>query len=334
VTSETTHDQAERWTAEDLAMLRAGFPAYRIFREETPGRVRYVARALREGLNPHTIVTADLDELRDALGPERAGGPVPGGKARPNIARMYRYWLNGKDHYAADRAAADSVAEKFPEVAGIARSNRAFLARAVRHVAGQGVTQFIDVGAGLPATPNTHEAARDIAPGARVCYVDNDPVVLTHARALLAVDDHVSVAAGDIRDHGAVLADPAVTGLIDRAAPVCVLLVSVLHFLTAAEADAAVAAYRQWMPPGSYLVISAGTSTGTDPELISRLQAAYGDTAPVTGRTEAEIAAWFDGLSLARPGLTDVRDWRAGHQRRAPGPAGRARFLAGAGRKP
>ena len=245
---------------------------------------------------------------------------------------MYSYWLSQKDHYATDRAAANKVLERFPEVAEIARANRAFMTRAVRYLADQGITQFIDLGSGLPARPNVHEAARTVTPGARVVYVDRDPVVLAHARALLAVDDKVGVVAGDIRDPGSLFSRSAArTGVIDSDRPAGVLLISVLHFLTAAEADAAVATVREWMAPGSYLVISAGTSTGTDPELIRLLQEVYGDTAPVTGRTEAEIAAWFDGLTLVEPGLVDVWAWRPDTWRR-PATA-RARFLAGVGRK-
>jgi small ligand-binding sensory domain FIST len=164
-----------------------------------------------------------------------------------------------------------------------------------------------------------------------VVYVDHDPVVLSHARALLAVDANVGVVAGDIRDPARMLADPALTRVIDAGEPVCVLLVSVLHFLAAGEADAAVAVFRRWMAPGSYLVISAGTSTGTDPGLLRQLQAAYGDTAPVTGRAAGEIEAWFDGFSVARPGVVDVWAWRPDSIQR---PArSRARILAGVGRK-
>jgi O-methyltransferase involved in polyketide biosynthesis len=244
---------------------------------------------------------------------------------------MYDYWLGGKDHLAADRAAADAVLEKFPEVADVARANRAFLTRAVRYAARRGVGQFVDLGAGLPASPNVHEAARAVNRDARVVYVDRDPIVLAHARALLAVDGNVSVVAGDIRDHASLLGDPELTGIIDVAAPVCVLLVSVLHFLTPAEADAAVAAYRDWMAPGSCLVISAGASTGTDPELIRSLQDAYGGTALVTGHTASGIRAWFDGLTLVRPGLVNVWAWRPDTVRQTCPP--RAMFLAGVGRK-
>jgi hypothetical protein len=242
---------------------------------------------------------------------------------------MYSYWLNQKDHYETDRAAANKVLEQFPEVAQVARANRAFMTRAVRYLADQGITQFIDIGSGLPASPNVHEAARTVTPGARVVYVDRDPVVLAHARALLAVDDKVGVVAGDIADPERLVADVGSAGVIDTGRPAGVLLISVLHFLTAAEADAAVALVREWMGPGSYLVISAGTSTGTDPELIRLLQEVYGDTAPVTDRTEAEILAWFDGLTLVEPGLVDVWAWRPDTWRR-PATA-RARFLAGVG---
>ncbi len=318
----------------ELAVLREEFPAFRIWREDTPARARYVARSRYWGLNPHTVIAADLGELRDALEPAGGhthSGLAPSSPARPNIARMYDYWLDGKDHFAADRTAADSVLQEFPEVAAVARANRAFLARAVRYVAQQGVGQFLDLGSGLPASPNVHDTAWAVDPGARVVYIDHDPVVLAHARALLAVDDKVNVVAADIRDHSDLITDGALTARIDSAAPVCVLLVSVLHFLTPAEADAAVATFREWMAPGSYLVISAGTSTGTDPELIRRLQDAYSGTAPVTGRTRSEIRAWFDGLALARPGLVDVWAWRPDTVRQ---PASqRARFLAGVGRK-
>lgn len=319
---------------EDLAALRADFPDVKIWEEFLPGRSRYVARSLREGVRLHTVVTPDLGELRATLEASEPVRVVPFSTAQPNIARMYDYWLQGKDHYPADRAAALAVMQKFPEVATIAQGNRAFLVRAVSHVARQGVTQFIDFGAGLPTSPNTHEVAREITSDARVCYVDNDQLVLAHARAMLEVDDRVSVTAGDLRAPTAALTNPTIPSLIDATRPACVLMVSVLHFLTPDEADASVAAVRRWLAPGSYLVLSAGTSTGTDPELIESLQDAYAGTAPVSGRTAEEIAAWFDGFTLARPGLTDVWDWRRSGPRPAyfSGPP-RARFLAGVGRK-
>jgi hypothetical protein len=317
--------------SEELAVLQAEFPAYKIWQERMPGRVRYVARSRLHDVNPHTVITADVAELRDALEPGPDTGSDRFSTAEPNIARMYSYWLSQKDHYAADRAAADKVLERFPEVAAVAVANRAFVTRAVRYLAQQGITQFIDVGSGLPASPNVHETARAVTPGTRVVYVDHDPVVLTHARALLAVDHQVGVVAGDIRDPGSIFTEASASGVIDRSMPAGVLLASVLHFLVPAEADAAVAVFRERMAPGSYLVISAGTSTGTDPELIRLLQEVYGDTAPVTGRTAAEIGGWFDGLTLVPPGLVDVWAWRPDAPRRPV--TSRARFLAGVGYK-
>jgi O-methyltransferase involved in polyketide biosynthesis len=316
---------------DDLATVQADFPGYRIWREILPGRDRYIVRSLVPGLSPHTLVTDDLAELRDALEPVRPPQPDAFTTAKANVARMYAHWLGGKDSFEADRTVADSVLVKFPEVAEVARANRAFLARAVKHAARQGVRQFIDFGAGLPASPNVHEIAREHVPDARVVYLDHDPVVLSHARAILATDENVGVVAGDLREPAVSMADPVLARLISRAEPVCVILGCVLHFLTADEADAAAAWLRQWIVSDSYLVITAGTSTGTDPELLQQLQAAFGDSAPITGRTAGDIAAWFDGLAVARPGVVDVWAWRPDSHRR---PAqSRARILAGVGRK-
>jgi S-adenosyl methyltransferase len=185
--------------SDELAVLREEFPAYRIWREETPGRSRYVARSRHQGLSPHTIVTAEIGELREALEPAGHLAATPQARfspAEPNVARMYGYWLHEKDHYATDRAAADAITEQFPEVAAIARANRAFLGRAVRFAARQGIKQFVDLGSGLPASPNVHEIAQSIDPDTRVVYVDHDPIVLAHARALLAADGNVSVGCG------------------------------------------------------------------------------------------------------------------------------------------
>ena len=321
---------------DQLAALRDEFPGFRIWRETIGDRMRYIARGAGLGISPHTVVTDELGELRAALGGDagQQAAAEPFETQAPNIARVYNYWLGGKDHHAADREAADSVLADFPEVTLVARANRDFVTRAVRHVAGQGIVQFIDVGAGLPAAPAVHESAQQIAPDARVAYVDNDPLVLAHARALLAGGPGVAVVNGDMRDPEAILGSRALRGLIDLDQPVCVLLASVLHFLPADQADATVAALRNRMSPGSYLIISAGTSTGTDPRLIRCLQSAYAHTAPVTGRTADEIAAWFEGFSLARPGLVDVWTWRPSGPQRVPRPEmTRARFLAGVGRK-
>jgi hypothetical protein len=277
----------------------------------------------------------------NSAGPEAiatAGGFDP---TRPNAARIYDYLLGGKDNFAADRQAAAELSLALPDAARVARANRAFLAAAVRYVAGQGIGQYLDIGAGLPTSPNVHECARTAVPGARVAYVDNDAVVVAHARALLATDDLVAVISEDARDYQAVLSAPQLDGFIDLAEPVCVLFVSMLHFMTAAEADALVAAFRERMAPGSYLVISAGVSTERNIPAGAQIQAAYGDRTVLTGRPAAEIAAYFGDFYLVPPGIVPVTEWPL----EAPGPAQQAQLrlvpaapakagmLAGIGRK-
>jgi S-adenosyl methyltransferase len=323
-------------TADELAALRAEFPRFRIWREAIGERVRYVARRMEPGARPHTVVTADPGELRETLsggtGPPREDGVGIFDAAAPSIARMYNRWLGGKDNFEADRHAADALTAEFPEIAPVARANRAFVLRAVAYVADQGVRQFIDVGTGLPDSPGVHEAA-SVADPARVVYVDNDPVVLCHARALLATGPGVAVVAGDLRDPGAILRNPGLTGLIDLGRPVCVVLAAVLHFLTADQADAAAVAFRNAITPGSYLIVSAGTCTGTSPVLIERLAAAYDGTTAVTARGEPEIAGYVAGLDLVPPGLVDVWAWRPDTEWYWPPPPS-ARILGAVARKP
>ena len=183
---------------EDLTALMAEFPTHKIWREETPGRARYVARSRYQGLSPHTVITPDITELRATLAPAQDMGTEAAAysPAEPNIARMYSYWLAGKDHLESDRAAADKVLERFPEVAEAARANRAFLSRAVQYVARQGIRQFLDVGCGFPASPNVHETARAVHASARVVYVDRDPVSLPRPPPTSAVDTGSGVVAG------------------------------------------------------------------------------------------------------------------------------------------
>jgi O-methyltransferase involved in polyketide biosynthesis len=322
---------------ESLAVLRKEFPHFRIWREITGDRTRYVARRVHPGGGPHTLVTDDLDELRSVLGDDderaKAGPVVPFDSRTPNIARMYDYLLGGKDHYPADRDAAQDILVDFPEVAQVARANRFFVARTVRYVANQGVTQFIDVGSGLPTAPSVHETAWEVNPAARVAYADNDALVIAYSKALLTGRPGVTVLAADIRETSALLAHPNLRRLIDLAQPVCVLLAAVLHFLTPAEADATVAAFRAALAPGSYLVISAGTATGTSPTLLDRLRSAYANTADITGHPAEDIAAWFTGLHLIPPGLVDVGAWRPGSPRHwlTTSPA---RIIGAVGRKP
>src|SRR5690242_1726091 len=164
--------------------------------------------------------------------------------AMPNMARVYDYWLSGKDNYPADRAEAERLLAIYPPLRDLVRENRAFVTQAVSWAARQSIGQFIDLGAGLPACPPVHQAVRKVMPPVRVAYVDIDPVVLSHARALLATSDGVTAVAADLRDPGAVLADPELRAVIDPARPVCVILGAVLHFLDADAARTVTAGYK------------------------------------------------------------------------------------------
>jgi O-methyltransferase involved in polyketide biosynthesis len=278
----------------------------------------------------------------DPAGPEdgaRACGFDPG---KPNAARIYDYLLGGKDNFAADRDAAAQLLRALPDATQVARANRAFLAAAVRYVAGRGIGQFVDIGAGLPTSPNVHESARVAVPDARVAYIDNDPVVVSHARALLARDDLVAVVSGDVRKYDAILSSRELDSLIDLSRPVCVLFVSMLHFLPAYEADAAVAAFRERMAPGSYLVISAGHQNERNTSAQEQIQEAYGSDIILTGRPAAEIAAYFGDFELVPPGLVPVTEWpldvsdepESPPLRYGPQEPTKATMLAGIGRKP
>jgi SAM-dependent methyltransferase len=233
------------------------------------------------------------------------------GVAHP--ARVYGYWLGGKDHYPADRAAAEEVIRQRPQVVDGARANRAFLARAVRYLAGQrGVQQFVDIGCGLPAPGSTHEVAQAIAPQCRVVYVDNDLLVLSHARALLAStpEGACSYIEADLRGPEAILAKAART--LDLTRPAAVLLLAVLHFLPDSDDPARiVAALAARLAPGSFVAISHLTADFA-PEAVSSGVAAYNALVPagITARSHAQVTALFGGLSLVAPGVVPVAEWR------------------------
>jgi S-adenosyl methyltransferase len=239
-----------------------------------------------------------------------SSGPlVPFDAGKPSHARAYDYFLGGKDNFAADRDLATKMLEVFPLSGVLARENRQFLARAVDYVSGQGVRQFIDVGAGLPASPSTHEVAGQVSPDARVVYVDNDPVVISHATALPASRNHGRVAAvpGDVRDPDAILASPGLTAVIDLDQPFCVILGIVLDFVEPAAAAGITAAFRRAMPAGSFLVISNGINN--NPDLARRVIQTY-TAGTVHVHSRDQIAGYFDGLQIVEPGLTEARHWR------------------------
>ncbi len=247
----------------------------------------------------------------------------------PNMARIYDYCLGGKDHFPADRAEAERLLGIYPPVRDLVRENRAFVTRAVSWAARQGTGQFIDLGAGLPACPAVHQAARTVLPAARVAYVDADSVVLSHARALLATSDGVTAVAADLRDPGAVLADPPLRAVIDLARPVCVILGAVLHFMDAGAARAVTAGYARVVAPGSCLVISVAS---VDDESLGKQLAQEYTAAAWHNHTPADVTSFFAGLELVGPGVTEAQTWRAW----LPGPVLRHReghVLAGIARR-
>ncbi len=224
----------------------------------------------------------------------------------PNMARVYNYWLGGKDHFAADRVEAQRLVELYPPLPAMVRENRAFLIKAAGWAARQGIGQFIDLGAGLPVSPAIHQAARAVLPAARIAYVDIDPVVLAHARALLATSDGITAVGADLRDPAAVLGHADLRAVIDPARPVCVILGAVLHFLDPDAARAVTAGYMSLLAPGSCLILSCARFENE--ELAKHLAAEY-TAATWHNHSPADIVGFFGGLELAGPGVTEARTW-------------------------
>ena len=231
-----------------------------------------------------------------------------------HIARVYNFWLGGKDNFAADREAAELVISSYPTILASVRAQREFLGRAVSYLAGEaGIRQFLDLGTGLPTASNTHEVAQQVAPESRVVYVDNDPIVLAHARALLASDPAGTTAYldADLRDTSEILAEAANT--LDFSEPVAVMLIGVLHCVPDSDDPAGlVGRLLDAVPPGSYLVIAHPASDIHATQIGSaanRLNQVMAD--PVTMRSRAEVNRFFDGLDLVEPGLVQLHRWRA-----------------------
>jgi SAM-dependent methyltransferase len=255
------------------------------------------------------------------------------GACLSNVARIYDALLDGKDNYAVDREAAHQLAEAVPGAAQAARDNRAFLGRAVRYLAADaGISQFLDIGTGLPTRGNVHEIARAVNPDARVVYSDYDPVVVTHARALLADAPHVIAVEGDVRYPRDLLARPAVRELIDFDQPVALLLVAVLHFVADDEEPwSRVKCLTDHLAPGSYLVISHVTGDGLPEEAVRKAGEIYnGALVRGAARRHGEIGRFFAGTRLVSPGLVNVTEWRSQRRQDADAPA---LFLGGVGRK-
>jgi SAM-dependent methyltransferase len=233
------------------------------------------------------------------------------GVAHP--ARMYDYYLGGKDNYQVDRDAAEEVLAVLPEARDMSRANRAFLGRTVRYLARQGIKQFLDIGTGIPGPDNTNDVAHSVEPEARVVYVDNDPIVLTHATALLARHDpkRTTVIQADLRDPESILRHPEALEVLDFDQPIAILLVAVLHFIKHSEDPVAlVERLKAAMAPGSYLVISHGTGD-FEPERANTAVQGYNQaSAPFVLRSHQEVTRFFDGLELVEPGLVQIPWWQ------------------------
>ncbi|WP_243719553.1 SAM-dependent methyltransferase [Actinomadura sp. KC06] len=251
----------------------------------------------------------------------------------PNAARMYDYYLGGKDNYPADREAAEKIMALGPS-RDICVANRRFLGRAVRLAAREGIRQFLDLGTGLPTRENVHEVAQREAPGAHVVYVDYDPVVLAHARALKAIDATTTVVQEDVRKPREILDHPEVLGLIDFSEPVAVLFVAVLHCLTDDEDPwGVVRTFAERMAPGSHLIVSHLTDDA-HPDVGAAAREVYdAATAPLIHRGHAAISRFFDGFEVLEPGVTAVNEWRPEGDLDRERPGGEW-FYVGVGRKP
>jgi hypothetical protein len=252
-------------------------------------------------------------------------------------ARVYDYWLGGKDNFPADRALAELMIQAIPNMRAMAAANRAFLSRAVRYLAADaGVRQFLDVGTGIPTSPNVHEVAQAVAPGARVVYVDNDPIVLAHARALLTSQDAGETAfiMADLRQPKSILDHPALTQTLDLRQPVGLLLVAVLMYFRDGDTPnpfEMVATLLEPLAPGSYLAITHPTPDFNAEETARAVAAAEQAGVTLVPRPRAEVERFFSGLDLVEPGVTPVLSWRPDEP---PADPSVAYYWAGVARKP
>jgi hypothetical protein len=231
-------------------------------------------------------------------------------------ARVYDYWLGGKDNFPADRALAELMIQAVPNMRAMAAANRAFLGRAVRYLAGEaGVRQFLDIGTGIPTSPNVHEVAQAIAPETRVVYVDNDPIVLAHARALLTSQDGGETAfiMADLREPKTILDHPTLAATLDLGQPVAVLFIGLLMYFRDSDTPnpfEMVATVMEPMPSGSYLAITHPTPDFNAEEMANAVAAAEAAGITLVPRTQADVERFFAGLEVVDPGVTPMLAWR------------------------
>lgn len=274
----------------------------------------------------------------EGLGRAARGAPLEQARidtSKASIARVYDYHLGGKDNYPVDRAAGDAVIEAVPDVVLLARANRAFLRRAVRYLVNEaGIRQIIDIGSGLPTRGNVHEIAHEIDPSVRVVYVDNDPVVLAHGRALLADNDTTTVITADLREPDAIFEHRDTRRFINEDEPFAVLLAAVLHHLEDEEdPHGIVASVRDRLPSGGYLLVANIHDTGE--ERAREFERSFIEGGLGTGRCRswADQRRFFDGLELVDPGLVSANEWRPDIDMQPDTPA-HPLYIGGVGRKP
>jgi hypothetical protein len=254
---------------------------------------------------------------------------------RPSVARVYDYLLGGSHNFTVDREMAAQLLSVAPDTAEVMRANRSFLRRAVRFMVDAGVTQFLDIGSGIPTVGNVHEIAQRVRPATKVVYVDIDPVAVAHSRAMLVGQTTTAIVRGDVREPGPILASAEVARLIDLSRPVGLLIVSVLHFLPDSDKPhAAVAVLREAMPSGSYLAISHAARDAR-PAVEAQLIEMYRRTGSQnTARSADEIREFFGEFDLVDPGLVYLPEWRPDSPEDVDGDSQRFVALAGVGQKP
>lgn len=253
--------------------------------------------------------------------------------SRPSVARVYDAILGGKDNFAADRAVAEMAHKAFPDGGRAAHVNREMLGRAVRYMAGQGVNQFLDLGSGLPTVQNTHQIAQAVSPTARVVYVDNDPIVLAHGRALLAENDTTIVVTADLREADKIWSAPEITDFLDLTQPVGLILNAVIHHVLDEEDPyGIVSRYKELLVPGSYLLLTHFSNSSAEARALEQVLLRTLGRGQL--RAANEIARFFDGLDIVEPGIGYLPDWHPDEPASAVRGISELLYVGGLGRKP
>lgn len=309
-----------------LDVVQLDCPDHLLSTEVVHGRRFFIAQARHPGITPRWVMADTVERLAHKL---RGPSVKDFSRDEPNIARVWDYMLGGKDNFAEDRELAGKITKIYPGVPRMARDARNFQWRMATILAGEpySVSQFLDIGCGLPTQPNTHETVQAARDGAAVVYVDNDPMVLSHARAILAKDKGVTIVGGDIAYPGEILYDSTVRKALDFSRPIGVLLLMVLHFYDVKHARKIVAEIINSVPFGSYLAVSIARG---NPAISTQIAGIY-TPAHVYNHSTSDLARILDGLDLIEPGITEATTWRnrAPHLTTGEAPKGQVWVAAG-----